>query len=383
MCAALAGCGRFGFAELGGAGSDGANGSSDDADQTNGVMYIAQGGKTACALLGTGDVWCWGNGNLGNLARSDDADSSVPVHVEGIQLLTLDMNDGGSIGFARGGGAYAWGPNPQQQFGTGTAIPLRAPTSVPYPAMTVEVSIGEQMLCSVTNTNVVSCAGGAEWLGDGGSAQRSELGVVPGLAAFDVIAGDKHVCARTTTEGASCWGDNQFGQLGDGTTNASSVPTVGPAGPWEKIVPGDNHTCAMYEGGVSCWGDNDVGELGDGSTGPIRRTAGPVPGISDARDLISYAGGSCVLTAAHDVFCWGDNSRGQLGVVGGGPFSRVPVMVQGLPPALAIASRTDVSICALTEAREVYCWGDNSAGQLGQGVAGDPSEMPLRVMGLP
>ncbi|HEY4175365.1 MAG TPA: hypothetical protein VGM90_00965 [Kofleriaceae bacterium] len=380
MTVPLAGCGRAHFDVNSG------DGGSDDADAVppNSVMSIAQGGKTACALLGSGDVWCWGNGRLGALARSTEDDSAVPVKIEGIQFLSIDMNDGGTIGFARGGGAYAWGPNPQQQFGTGTDIPAHAPVSVAYPPTTVQLSIGEQMLCAVqTSGNTVACAGAPEWLGDGGVSPRSDLGIVPGLTALDVTSGDKHVCARTTSEGASCWGDNQFGQLGDGTMNASSVPTAGPAGPWDKIVPGDNHTCALRSGAVSCWGDNDVGELGDGSMAVLRATAGPVTGISDAQDLISYSTGSCVVTAAHDVYCWGGNEYDQLGLGGGGPFSRVPVRVQGLPLVMAIASRTDNSICSLTETREVYCWGDNSAGQLAQGSFGGTSDVPLKVMGLP
>src|SRR3989441_2355759 len=192
-----------------------------------------------------------------------------------------------------------------------------------------------------------------------------------------VTASGLHTCGLTIVTGAAyCWGANGSGQLGDGTmTNRSSPVLVqAPAGvSFAAVTGGDLHTCGLATGlsaAAYCWGDNGFGQLGDGTTMP-RLTpvlvAAP-PGVSFA----AVTGGvayTCGVTAAGIAYCWGGTLEVQL-VVGPPPTSRLtPVLVQS-PSGLSFAAvgAGDSHTCGVTATGAAYCWGANGSGQLGDGT---------------
>jgi alpha-tubulin suppressor-like RCC1 family protein len=198
-----------------------------------------------------------------------------------------------------------------------------------------------------------------------------------------IAAGGEHTC-MAQSGAVECWGANDSGQLGDGTETMrlTPAPVVGLAAGVEALTAGRFHTCALLTGGtVSCWGDNRFGQLGDG-TGVDRSRPTPVVGLSGPATAI--AAGSfhtCALIADGNVECWGDNTTAQLA----DPYldeSRVPQQVDGLPaPATAIASGTDHT-CALLLTGAVDCWGWNLFGQLGYGDAFTVRILPVPVIGI-
>jgi alpha-tubulin suppressor-like RCC1 family protein len=206
------------------------------------------------------------------------------------------------------------------------------------------------------------------------------IGLQSGVTAL--AAGSRHTCAVRAGE-VWCWGNNYFGQLGDGTKEDRSQPVqvAGlPAGVTGLAGLGDS-TCAITgDGGVLCWGFNSYGELGDGSHSSSLQPV-PVTGLSSG--VVALAGGGyfvCALTDQGQVTCWGANDNGQLGD-GTESDRAAPVMVSGLPGAVTAIATGWVHTCALTASGEVWCWGDNRSGQLGDGSFIDRFT-PAHVSGL-
>jgi alpha-tubulin suppressor-like RCC1 family protein len=187
----------------------------------------------------------------------------------------------------------------------------------------------------------------------------------------------------TSAGGVQCWGDNEWGELGNGSTTNSPVP-VGVSGlslGVAAIAAGGFHTCALTSpgGGVQCWGDNGEGELGNDSTAESLVPVG-VAGWSLGVAAIA-AGGfhSCVLAFGGGVQCWGDDMFGQLGN-DSTVNSVVPVGVFGLSSGVTAIAAGGEHTCALTWAGGVQCWGLNSNGQLGNDSTAS-SGVPVRVGG--
>lgn len=198
--------------------------------------------------------------------------------------------------------------------------------------------------------------------------------------AASISAGGLHTCAVTTLGGVKCWGINDDGQLGDGTTERSLVPVdvVGLASGVVAVASADDHTCALTAiGGVKCWGANHFGELGNGSNeGSLVPT--DVAGLASGVIAISAAGGTtCALTSAHRVKCWGYNGHGAVGT-GDQESPTTPVEVSGLGGDIQAASAGANHSCALTTSGALKCWGNNGSGQLGNDASvPGPTQGPM------
>jgi len=197
-----------------------------------------------------------------------------------------------------------------------------------------------------------------------------------------ITGGSNHSCA-IVNGAAKCWGFNQYGQLGNGTTTDSLLPVQVQglsAGVTAIASGGGHHTCALVGGTVRCWGNNDSGQLGNGTTTdsllPVQVQGLPA-GVSA---LAAGASGTCVIVngAAQ---CWGLNS----GQVGNGTLtiSSRPVQVLGLTSgvtAIVTSSYTSNTACAIVD-DAIQCWGNNYYGQLGSGNTTN-SWTPVPVVGL-
>jgi len=199
------------------------------------------------------------------------------------------------------------------------------------------------------------------------------LAASPTYKAAGLSAGYAHTCVVTTKHALVCWGYNPYGQLGDGTTTDRGTP-VGVSGMGSKVAAvsaGYYHSCAVTtKGKAVCWGNNGAGQLGD-DTATNRLTPVGVYGLSKNVKAIS-AGylNTCALTTKGKVWCWGDNSQGQLGD-GTTTASHRPVAVKGLGSGVRTVSTGYGFACAITKAKAVKCWGDNAYGQLGDTTTTD------------
>ena len=195
-----------------------------------------------------------------------------------------------------------------------------------------------------------------------------------------VATGSEHACAVVEDGGVFCWGANDSGQLGDGTTRHRPLPVrVQGLGPAVEVGVGSASTCALLrDATVLCWGAGDRGQLGTG-----RAAGSPTPvavvGLGDARGLAVGDDHACALTAAGEVLCWGSNFRSQLGQAEG-MHRATPTSVPGLRQVVEVAAGGAHSCARLTD-RTVRCWGEGSSGRLGDGELGTRTS-PVRVAGL-
>lgn len=195
------------------------------------------------------------------------------------------------------------------------------------------------------------------------------VGPAAASSALQIEAHDSHTCVVTAAGAVKCWGNNQFGYLGDGTTETRDIPTdvVGLGSGVVDVAVGSEHGCALTDQGVvKCWGRNTYGEVGDGTT-QIRLEPVRVVGLpKGVKDISAGNGSTCVITASDTVKCWGDNEQGQLGT-DAVTASPSPVLVEGVsgtPVALASGNRHS---CVVLVGGGLQCWGQNGDGQLGTG----------------
>lgn len=215
---------------------------------------------------------------------------------------------------------------------------------------------------------------------EGVSDSAAITGIVLNLRS--VTAGAFHSCGLNTDGAAYCWGYNQYGQLGEGSTTSRLLPVAVSGGlTFSALSASSFHTCGLTTSGAAyCWGDNYAGQLGDGST-----TSSSVPvAVTGGLTFSAVTGGrfhTCGLTTSGAAYCWGLNSDGQLGSGSIGSYSSVPVAVTGGLAFSAVSTGIGGDYaCGLTTTGAAYCWGSNSFGQLGNGST-TSSPAPVAVSG--
>jgi alpha-tubulin suppressor-like RCC1 family protein len=334
---------------------------------------LALGAMHSCARLRSGAVQCWGSnvvGQLGDGAGGPGQQSARPVAVQGLaDAVEIRAGAAHTCAVRRAGGVVCWGDNRQAQVGVEGRQAYTVPVAVPGLADAVEVVGGSTHTCARTRSGGVLCwgTGTQGQLGDG-SQRRTTPTAVPGLAdATGLAAGQGHTCALRRGGAASCWGAG-FAR--------APAPVKGVAGAVE-ISAGEDHTCARSKGALVCWGRNDRGQLGDGSTAD-QVAAAPVRGLAEVRGFAAGARHTCALTRAGGALCWGSNDAGALGagLLPGGADDGSPSVVRNVADATDLASGDGFS-CAVNGGA-VVCWGAGTLGQLGDGSPGDrPSALPV------
>lgn len=302
-----------------------------------------------------------------------------------------------------GAGARCWGENAEGQIGDGTTDDALIPTAVSaLPAGLLSIDVGTRHTCAVVGAGAVYCWGENDLgkLGLPGTADvlsPTEVATLSG-GVRQVSAGGFHTCALLGSGDVRCFGDDDFGTLGDGEGDSTGETpvTVAELEDVTRIDTGAFHTCALDDAGaLSCWGLNLFGELGDGTfedrDAPVPVTLpAAVVSFSAGGDVHEQVGGSyditdhtCALLADSTVMCWGSNRKGQLGFDPDvSETSNVPVAIPGLDGAAIEISAGGQHTCALLKTGGVACWGFNGSGQLGNGESGGWLLEPTLVDGI-
>ncbi len=177
-----------------------------------------------------------------------------------------------------------------------------------------------------------------------------------------IAAGVAHTCAITPAGGVQCWGNNDFGQLGDGSYTESNVrvDVAGLRGA-TSIVAGGNHTCVLAGSDIWCWGWNAKGQVGDGTT-ENRNT--PVKVLNDALGITAGFDYTCATVFSGQVMCWGNNSQGQL--ADGGQTNQTSPILATLVSGISNVDAGRNKTCGITNTGLVRCLNRNASQELGE-----------------
>ena len=358
---------------------------------------LASGARFTCALTTSGKAYCWGDGLAGQIGDSSYAPKIVPTASAGAHsYVAIAAGDQTACAIDRAGTAWCWGDDPTQP----NQLSFRSVgVSVSAPRALTSITVGRKFACGLDDAGTAYC-----W----GQNQRGQLGVsdtvgragatrVSGSLHFAVLAaGFWHVCGLTTSGGVYCWGDNAYGELASGDTVLSAAPRQISGGTQFRFISsGSIHSCGIATNGHTfCWGANFAGQLGDGTQAGRLAPVEAAPGLTfvsvHAERANSIFTHTCGVTAGGEVYCWGWNSRAQLGAVGAKDActnsvgtstfvcSYAPVRVSGLSGVSGLDAGLEHT-CALA-GRQVYCWGDNTFGELGDGT-GISQGVPVPIKG--
>jgi alpha-tubulin suppressor-like RCC1 family protein len=331
------------------------------------VVKVDSSGSLTPLAAGTANVRAAAEGLTG---------SAVVTVLAPTSFGQVGAGDARTCALGADGYAYCWGLTPA--IGR-SPLPLPAPGAVRF----TSISMGHRFACGLASGGAAYCWGANEsgQLGNGSVDDAvAPVAVAGGHTFASVSAGGHHACALTAAGAAWCWGAGASGQLGNGSTAGSATPVpVGGGRVFVTLSAGAYHTCGIATGlgTLYCWGDNSTGQIGDSTT--VNRAA-PVPVLGGVTRVSAGYLHSCAIVSGGAAYCWGSGSAGQLGT-GSTTDRRSPAPVAGGHVFSVIAAGL-IHSCGVDSGGAAWCWGVNSWGQLGNtNVTTIPASTPVAVSG--
>lgn len=332
---------------------------------------LALGDFHSCGVQANGEVFCWGlntQGQSGNGVGGGAGVITPTVVIGGYLFSSISAGGVHTCGLLLVGTTMCWGNNVGGQLGTGTPQDRFEPTPVAGQPDFIQVSASTLAhTCALKANGEVWCWGrGSEGqLGNGSNEAKTTPTLVGGGVSFTSIStGGGHTCGIAADSSAYCWGFNERGQVGDGTNTLRMIPTkVSTTRKFIAIAAGVAHTCALNQNGEPyCWGDNIFGSVGDGTT-VAKSVPTQVEGGFSFESLVSGERHTCGLEASGNVMCWGYNQEGSLG--DGTLLNRSAPVALVTPLVFKKIAAGAYHTCGITTDNKTYCWGNNYGFQLG------------------
>jgi alpha-tubulin suppressor-like RCC1 family protein len=346
-------------------------------------LQVSSGDAHSCGVSAANRAYCWGFGVLGNGSSWSLAPTPTAVS-GGLAFREVSAGINHSCGVTMDREVWCWGDNSSGQLGDGSRTNRVSPARVAGGKQFKSVDAGFLYTCGVTYPdNLAFCWGDNNLgkLGDGTTVGRTvPTATARGLKFRRVSAGWDHSCGVTTDDRAFCWGSNRQGQVGDGSTVNRRPRPVQVAGgqDFKQVDAGLDFSCAIaVNGRAFCWGDGSYGQLGNGSTRSARTPQAVQGGLRFER-LTTGSFHACAETGADRAYCWGHNLYGSLGD-GTTTGRTAPVAVSGGASYIHVSAGSFFT-CGVTAAGPAQCWGDNGNGQLGDGTR-EGHSTPARVVG--
>ncbi len=368
-------------------------------------------GLQVTCLFG-GNATCWGFNAVGQLGYGDTTvrkkPDSVPIHF-GTGRIAVSMSVGNShtCVVLDDYTLKCWGNNSAGELGNGSTSPFSS-NAPPTTAIDLgtgrtakSVAVGGKHTCAILDDNSVKCWGLNDkgYLGYGDTMPRNQpssasVNLGSGLSAKSIVANSDHTCVILNNGGVKCWGDNTYGQLGDGTTttNRDAPPAtsidLGSGRTAKSIAVGSAHVCAVLDNDtLKCWGNNGGGRLGYGDTTNRNKPDANAIDLGTGRTAQAVSVGSshtCAILDNGSVKCWGNNADGQLGygdIMQRDKPASYPLDLGLSRTALSVSSAANNN-CVVLDNHTIKCWGYNTFGQLGYGDTtkrDKPDKLPIEL----
>lgn len=356
------------------------------------VRKLAAGLNHFCALYDNGNFSCWGDGQYGQLAQGDNSNIGDDEIVRSKPILGIESNPVGEVIEIEGslqascmlistGEVRCWGGGPSGLLGShhtnfnNSTTGLHDITPVDLGFRAIDISVGESTACALSGDGSVRCWGntGLGALGDGstnsvvGDASPVKDGLLVSGGATQYISlssGDEFHCGLMADGSVRCWGDNSSNQLGNGISggNYSSPQTVSSLANVVEIDSGGLNTCAVQASGVAaCWGDNSRGQLGINSTTAQNTYANVTGGHNFQSVRVGYTY-ACGIKDNGSLTCWGEQVNGVLGNTLTTGYSATPVTETAISEGIRDIVTGKQSVCLQSLDGNLNCWGDNTHG---------------------
>lgn len=358
-------------------------------------QQVSAGQLHTCGVTTSGRAFCWGFNVAGQLGAGSQ-NAGAPREVGGTSAVAewASSSAGGSHTCAARttGRLFCWGADTYGQLGDGsTGGPTSTPREVSGASTDwASVAAGYSHTCGVRTTGRLYCWGEDRYgaLGDNTAISNRDLPVEVAGQMTDwaaVSAGLSRTCAIKTTGHLFCWGSDAFGALGNGApTGHRAVPTeVGAhSANWASVsAEGGAFACAVKTTGrLFCWGDDRFGDLGNGGSNTPRNTPTEVAGHATNWAAVSVGDAhACALKTSGRLFCWGLDANGQLGDSTTIGNRNVPTQVAGRATDWVAVDAGSGHTCALKASGRLFCWGWDQFGALGDGGADADQHTPVGV----
>ncbi len=327
---------------------------------------VIAGHFSSCGISKTDKVYCWGGHEDGQLGNGATANQLLPQEIDvsalGIPNQFKDISAGMNYycGVHNNDKVYCWGRNQLGQLGNGNN--LNQPTPV-------EVNMA------------------------GTGLSNSFLSVAAGVEGDDTFY-DSHTCAVHISGAGLCWGENAYAQLGTGNTTSSNVPVFVDTTQFSSpilltISAGSRHSCALDSNHkVYCWGENPYGQLGNGNNTlqqlPVEVNMAGFGLTNDFKKLSVGNAHTCAIHNNNKLYCWGIGWWSTLGNGDNTTNQSLPVEVGftniGVSNDILNVSSGTQHTCAIGNDNKAFCWGKNNWGQLGIGIMGMDQSLPQHVL---
>lgn len=354
--------------------------SADTTKEYEGKLVL--GDSHTALIKRDGTLWMWGDNQMGELGDGTTTERQVPQKVDGLKGVvdvSLGAQDTGAI--TEDGSLYMWGRNDYGQVGMGITGDSKTPIKNPVKIMdhVEKIALGNYHCAAITKDKELYVWGSNHYgeLGNGKSGydQKETKPIKIMDHVVDVDLGDYHTAAVKEDGSLYVWGDNYYGQIGDGTVGSTAVTEPKKVMEDVKTVRLGGYTCGAIKknGSLYMWGNNDYGQTGIGSE---EYYVTPAKIAENVAMLALGASNTALLKENGDMWIWGWNAYGQ---VGNGMENQYTADMTKIFDSVETMGLGNGYCGAITKEGKLYLWGDNTRGQIGNGT-NTPQLTPLCIL---